>query len=132
MCSVVVHHVCCVLWCGMLCAQIKEKLRAERVYDIFRHITERDCKALGFNPRFSRPENLIMTVRALGCGSPYVTASHTHLRAVTPVLEHARIWRHVPPPTVASFACGMLFLVWYFSDPIPCTHASLFASPLVL
>ncbi len=123
---------CAVLCCAVLYAQIKEKLRAERVYDIFRHITERDCKALGFNPRFSRPENLIMTVRALGCGSPYVTASHTCLRAVTPVLHHARILRRVPPSTAASFVCGMLFLSWCLSDPFPCTHASLFASPLVL
>ena len=45
--------------------EAKEKLRAEKVYEILRHISDEDCKTLGFNPRFSRPENLIMTVR--GC-----------------------------------------------------------------
>jgi DNA-directed RNA polymerase beta' subunit len=65
----VLGSVCAALYCVVLmcvcfpCVQIKVKLRAERVHEIFRHISDEDCKALGFNPRFSRPENLIMTVR---------------------------------------------------------------------
>ena len=40
------------------------------MYDIFRNISDDDCYTLGFNPRFSRPENLIVTVGVLlwGCG----------------------------------------------------------------
>jgi hypothetical protein len=37
--------------------------RGAQVYDIFRNISDADCMTLGFNPRFSRPENLIITVR---------------------------------------------------------------------
>jgi|SaaInlStandDraft_1057018.scaffolds.fasta_scaffold00990_10 DNA-directed RNA polymerase beta' subunit len=40
----------------------KHRITPEHCYEIFRKITDADCKFLGFNPVFSRPEWMICTV----------------------------------------------------------------------
>lgn len=40
----------------------KQMLSAERVYTLFRNISDEDARLLGLDPRFARPEWLIMTV----------------------------------------------------------------------
>lgn len=40
----------------------KHRITPEHCYEIFRKITDNDCKFLGFNPVFSRPEWMICTV----------------------------------------------------------------------
>ena len=38
----------------------EEEVKPEKVYDIFLKISDEDCKVLGFNPRFTRPECMII------------------------------------------------------------------------
>ncbi|KAG5185243.1 hypothetical protein JKP88DRAFT_271988 [Tribonema minus] len=40
----------------------KQVLSAAKVYEIFKMITDEDCRALGLNPEYSRPEWLLITV----------------------------------------------------------------------
>ncbi len=35
---------------------------AERVHEIFKRISDEDCVAIGFNPKFCRPDWMIITV----------------------------------------------------------------------
>lgn len=37
-------------------------LSAERVLEIFKNISDEECECLGMNPRFARPEWMIVTV----------------------------------------------------------------------
>lgn len=34
----------------------------ERIYNIFRRISDEDCMIMGLNPKMSRPENLIVHI----------------------------------------------------------------------
>jgi len=43
-------------------AERKQELGAERVQQIFRHIRDEDLELLGFHPRFSRPEWMVLSV----------------------------------------------------------------------
>jgi DNA-directed RNA polymerase II subunit RPB1 len=43
-------------------AERKQELAAERVQQIFRHIRDEDLELLGFHPRFSRPEWMVLSV----------------------------------------------------------------------
>jgi DNA-directed RNA polymerase II subunit RPB1 len=38
----------------------EEEIKPEKVYDIFQKISDEDCRYLGFNPRFTRPEWMII------------------------------------------------------------------------
>ena len=40
----------------------KISLSAERVHEIFKRISDDDCKVLGFNPEYTRPDWMIITV----------------------------------------------------------------------
>ncbi|XP_037788401.1 DNA-directed RNA polymerase II subunit RPB1-like [Penaeus monodon] len=40
----------------------KQTLSAERVYEIFKHISDEDCYLLGMDPRYARPDWMILTV----------------------------------------------------------------------
>lgn len=40
----------------------KIALTAERVYEIFKRITDEECEIIGMDPRFCRPDWLIVTV----------------------------------------------------------------------
>ncbi|XP_069180838.1 DNA-directed RNA polymerase II subunit RPB1-like [Procambarus clarkii] len=40
----------------------KQILTAERVYEIFKHITDEECYLLGMDPKYARPDWMIMTV----------------------------------------------------------------------
>lgn len=40
----------------------KISLSAERVHEIFKRISDEDCKVLGFNPQYTRPDWMIITV----------------------------------------------------------------------
>ncbi|KAG1671615.1 hypothetical protein FOA52_006846 [Chlamydomonas sp. UWO 241] len=40
----------------------KQELSAERAYEILKRISDEDCKAMGFDTRFTRPDWMIMTV----------------------------------------------------------------------
>ncbi|ROT69976.1 RNA polymerase II largest subunit [Penaeus vannamei] len=40
----------------------KQVLSAERVYEIFKHISDEDCYLLGMDPRYARPDWMILTV----------------------------------------------------------------------
>jgi len=40
----------------------KITLSAERVHEIFKRISDDDCKVLGFNPLYTRPDWMIITV----------------------------------------------------------------------
>lgn len=40
----------------------KISLSAERMHEIFKRISDNDCKALGFNPQYTRPDWMIITV----------------------------------------------------------------------
>ena len=37
-------------------------MSAERVHEIFKRISDDDCKVLGFNPEYTRPDWMIITV----------------------------------------------------------------------
>lgn len=43
-------------------AERKQTITAEKTYAIFKRISDRDCRALGLSPEFSRPEWLILTL----------------------------------------------------------------------
>ena len=38
------------------------QLTAERVYEIFKRISDEECELLGMNPKFARPDWMIITV----------------------------------------------------------------------
>jgi DNA-directed RNA polymerase beta' subunit len=40
----------------------RQEMTAEKVHEIFKRISDEDAMALGFNPKFARPDWLIMTV----------------------------------------------------------------------
>ena len=40
----------------------KIPLTAERVHEIFKRISDEECEILGMNPKFARPDWLIVTV----------------------------------------------------------------------
>lgn len=40
----------------------KIELTAERVLEIFKNISDEDCRVLGMDPRFARPDWMIVTV----------------------------------------------------------------------
>ena len=40
----------------------KITLSAERVWEIFKHITDEECYILGMDPKFARPDWMIVTV----------------------------------------------------------------------
>lgn len=40
----------------------KIELTAERVHEIFKHIVDEECIILGMDPRFARPDWMIVTV----------------------------------------------------------------------
>ncbi|KAH7815541.1 putative DNA-directed RNA polymerase large subunit [Monocercomonoides exilis] len=40
----------------------KRELDSETVYNILRNISDEDCRALGFNPKYARPDSLMLTV----------------------------------------------------------------------
>jgi DNA-directed RNA polymerase II subunit RPB1 len=43
----------------------KMTLTAERVHEIFRHITDEECYVLGMDPKYARPDWMVMTVLAV-------------------------------------------------------------------
>ena len=38
------------------------QLTAERVYEIFKRISDEECEILGMNPKYARPDWMIITV----------------------------------------------------------------------
>lgn len=56
-CLVLVLVLCCVLLC---CAS--QELSAEACYKILSQISDEDCRALGFDTRFTRPDWLLVSV----------------------------------------------------------------------
>lgn len=40
----------------------KMTLSAERVHEIFKHISEEECYVMGMDPKFARPDWMILTV----------------------------------------------------------------------
>ena len=38
------------------------QLTAERVYEIFKRISDEECETLGMNPKFARPDWMVITV----------------------------------------------------------------------
>ncbi len=51
----------------------KQEVTAEKAHEILRAISDEDCRALGFDPRYARPDWLILTV--LPVPPPYVRPS---------------------------------------------------------
>ena len=40
----------------------RQEMTAEKVHEILKRISDEDCTALGFNPKYARPDWLILTV----------------------------------------------------------------------
>lgn len=40
----------------------KQEISAERAHEILRRISDEDCRALGFNTKYARPDWFILTV----------------------------------------------------------------------
>lgn len=40
----------------------RQEMTAEKVHEIFKRISDEDCIALGFNPKYARPDWMILTV----------------------------------------------------------------------
>lgn len=40
----------------------RQEITAEKAHEILKRISDEDCMALGFNPRFARPDWMILTV----------------------------------------------------------------------
>ena len=41
--------------------ELRQELTAARAHEILKRISEEDCKAMGFNPKFTRPDWMIIT-----------------------------------------------------------------------
>lgn len=40
----------------------RQEMTAEKVHEILKRISDEDCTALGFNPKYARPDWMILTV----------------------------------------------------------------------
>ena len=78
----------------------KITLTAERVYEIFKRISDEECYALGMDPRHARPDWMLVTVLPVPplAVRPAVVMFGSARNQVSEACSHSRcasIWRHV-------------------------------------
>ncbi len=39
----------------------RQELTAERAHEILKRVSDEDCRALGFNPKYARPDWMVLT-----------------------------------------------------------------------
>ena len=49
-------------FCRICVAPLLQELTAERAHEILKNVSDEDCKVMGFNPVYARPDWMIISV----------------------------------------------------------------------